>query len=98
MPPTTTLWPLERHTEAKHRVLKRYLQAWLPIVANVRGDEMWLVDGFAGPGEYKLGEPGSPIHMLDAYVDHKDRSNIDAKKRLRFVFIERDEQRFRHLG
>jgi three-Cys-motif partner protein len=97
MPPTTTLWPLERHTEAKHRILKRYLQAWLPIVANVRGDEMWLVDGFAGPGEYDKGESGSPIHMLDAYVTHKARSGMDGHKRLRFVFIERRLDRFQHL-
>jgi three-Cys-motif partner protein len=97
VPPSTTLWPLERHTEAKHRVLKRYLQAWLPIVVDVRGDEMWLVDGFAGPGEYSGGQPGSPIHMLDAYLEHKARDRIDAKKRLRFVFIEQDPRRKAHL-
>ena len=97
MPPSSTLWPLERHTEAKHGVLRRYLEAWLPIVVDVRGDELWLIDGFAGPGEYSGGQAGSPIHMLDAYLKHKARARIDARKVVRFVFIERDPRRKAHL-
>lgn len=77
MPPTTALWPLARHTEAKHRVLRRYLEAWLPIVSHVPGRELWLVDGFAGPGQYIGGANGSPTWMLDVYIGHRQRNEID---------------------
>ena len=49
MPPTTTLWAAEEHTVAKHRILRRYLEAWIPIMAS-RSGRLILIDGFAGPG------------------------------------------------
>jgi hypothetical protein len=30
--PTTVLWDANEHTLAKHEILRRYLQAWLPII------------------------------------------------------------------
>jgi hypothetical protein len=30
--PTDTIWKLEPHTGAKHRILGRYLDAWFPIL------------------------------------------------------------------
>jgi hypothetical protein len=38
-----------------------------------------LVDGFAGPGVYEGGEPGSPILMLRAFLDHAYRDRIRAE-------------------
>jgi three-Cys-motif partner protein len=60
------LWRLDDHTRAKHRVLRSYLNAWIPVMGqqaiNVRHrthreQHLLLVDGFAGPGRYIDGEP-----------------------------------------
>ena len=61
-----TVWPAEPHTLAKHAILKEYLKAWMPILSrqsarvHAPGREVLFVDGFAGPGRYSGGEPGSP--------------------------------------
>ena len=47
-----TVWELEPHTRAKHEILKRYLQAWVPILSLGRFPKVLYVDGFAGPGIY----------------------------------------------
>lgn len=56
-------WPCAPHTAAKHRVLERYLQAWWPIMLSAF-PRLTYVEGFAGPGVYTGGEPGSPIIAL----------------------------------
>ena len=69
-----TVWEAEPHTLAKHGILRTYLEAWAAILSNARfGTELLFVDGFAGPGEYLLGEPGSPIVALNSILNH-DRS------------------------
>ena len=30
--PKTILWAMDDHTRAKHEILRRYLDAWLPIM------------------------------------------------------------------
>jgi three-Cys-motif partner protein len=52
------LWPLKRHTIAKHQILRWYIDAWLPILGAGRWakDDVVLIDGFAGPGRYRGGE------------------------------------------
>ncbi len=57
------LWALEPHTAAKHAILRRYLQAWFPIMASANARFLYI-DGFAGPGEYSGGEDGSPVIAL----------------------------------
>lgn len=84
-----TVWELEPHTRAKHEILKRYLQAWVPILSLGRFPEVLYVDGFAGPGIYSGGEPGSPIIALRAARDQ--RVHITAK--ISFLFIENDPDR-----
>jgi three-Cys-motif partner protein len=92
--PTTTVWPIEEHTKAKHRILRGYLNAWLPIMASHHG-RLIYVDGFAGPGIYEGGEPGSPILALQAYLEHAHREKITAE--LIYVFIEEDAKRYAQL-
>ena len=58
--PRETIWELKPHSLGKHLVLKEYLKAWLPILGQTQGRILFL-DGFAGPGEYKGGEQGSPV-------------------------------------
>jgi len=92
--PKPTVWKAEDHTLAKHRILRDYLHAWLPILGS-HNPVVRVVDGFAGPGEYEDGEPGSPLIMLDAYLDHVHRAIIRAK--VEFAFIESRADRIGHL-
>jgi len=94
MPPKTTVWKLDRHSAAKHYLLQRYLQAWLPIMGSWK-HRLVLIDGFAGPGVYEDGQPGSPIIMLKAYLDHTARERI--KSEVVYAFIEQDKRRVASL-
>ena len=87
MPPKTPLWSIEPHTAAKHRVLRKYLDRWIPIMAT-QSDRLALIDGFAGPGEYAGGEPGSPLVMIDAFASRPRREDIERKTQLEYHFIE----------
>lgn len=93
--PTDTYWAIDAHTLAKHRILREYLQAWLPIVGT-RFPRIRLVDGFAGPGRYVGGEPGSPVIMLNALLEHASAARITAS--VEYVFIEEREDRYEALG
>jgi three-Cys-motif partner protein len=90
VPPKKTVWKLERHSEAKHYLLRRYLQAWLPIMSSFK-ERIVLIDGFAGPGIYEDGQPGSPIIMLKSLLEHDTRDRIDCE--VVYVFIEQEKAR-----
>ena len=97
MPPGETLWERDEHTEGKHLVLEHYLKAWFPILGMGRMNRRILfVDGFAGPGEYKGGEPGSPLVAMRVLADHSARSRINAE--VVFYFIEKERLQARHLS
>jgi three-Cys-motif partner protein len=93
------VWPAEEHTLVKHAILKRYLQAWFPILSRqseiVRSSaqEILYIDGFAGPGEYKEGELGSPIIALQAALQH----SREFPRSVRLIFVENDKDRYDHL-
>jgi three-Cys-motif partner protein len=92
-----TIWPLEPHTKAKHEILKYYLGAWFPILASVHL-RLLYVDGFAGPGEYKGREDGSPIIALKVAQDHALKRKLTRPGMdLVFLFIEKDEARCQNL-
>lgn len=95
MPEREVVWEIDPHTRAKHRILERYLQAWLPIMSS-RNDRLVLVDGFAGPGVYKGGEPGSPIIAMKAFLDHEYKHRITAQ--LVYLFIEENDERVARLN
>ena len=63
--PEPTIWPLGEQTPGKHLVLRAYLDAWLSILG-MKAKRILFIDGFAGPGEYAGGAPGSPIIALRA--------------------------------
>ena len=86
-------WSIAPHTEVKHIILKKYLGAWLPII-NSKHRKMIFIDGFAGPGEYKGGEEGSPIIALKSLIEHK----LELKGEFIFIFIEKDKDRCNHLN
>src|ERR1039458_2529045 len=99
------LWDLEPHTAAKHRVLRAYLDAWIPVMAqqalrvhrlSTEPPRLLLVDGFAGPGRYATGEPGSPLIMLEALLSHAAFERLGGVSFV-FLFIEHDERRVDRL-
>lgn len=93
--PEPTIWQLGDQTPGKHLVLRAYLDAWLPILG-MRQSRILLIDGFAGPGEYAGGEPGSPIIALRALKEHAAKGNITAE--VIFLFVESDAARAANLS
>lgn len=95
--PDETIWDLEHHTAAKHEILRRYLGAWFPILTSGGFNRRVLfVDGFAGPGLYSHGEPGSPIIALNTLINHQAFERLDHTEFV-FYFIEKDTARFESL-
>lgn len=89
-----TIWPIEPHTAAKHKILRGYLNAWFPILARYpKAKRVLYVDGFSGPGEYSNGEEGSPIIAIKAALDQPN----SFPTKIRLVFNEMDRERFEHL-
>jgi three-Cys-motif partner protein len=91
--PKTTTWELDPHTRAKHEILRRYLEAWTPILGLAGFPTIAYVDGFAGPGAYSGGEDGSPLIALKAALQHQDK----VKGNLLFLFIEKEKDRAERL-
>ena len=89
-----TVWPMTPHTQAKHEILRRYLEAWFPILSSFSGRIIYL-DGFAGPGVYLGGEVGSPVIALQTAVDHILRSHF---QEITFFFIEKEPERAKMLS
>ncbi|HXN62976.1 MAG TPA: three-Cys-motif partner protein TcmP [Acidimicrobiales bacterium] len=103
--PEPVRWEMKDHTRAKHRVLRSYLDQWIPIMGRQAlrtratigaPPRLLLADGFAGPGRYVEGEPGSPLIMLDALQSHHDFPNL-AGVDFHFLFIEQNQERYEAL-
>ena len=90
----TPLWKLEPHSLGKHLVLRRYLDAWFPIMSSWNG-RILFIDGFAGPGEYEGGEEGSPIIAMKSLIEHRSRKMVTSE--VGFLFIEKEKDRAAHL-
>jgi three-Cys-motif partner protein len=86
-------WAIEPHTEAKLQILRAYLQAWFPILAQYRQGRVVYIDGFAGPGRYAGGEEGSPIIAVRAVLNQPLLSGA----RIDLHFIEADPAVATHL-
>jgi three-Cys-motif partner protein len=87
-----TVWEIDPHTQSKHAILRRYWEAWLPIMAKFN-QRLLYIDGFAGPGSYAGGEDGSPLIALKSARDHRARPQSEVV----FIFIEKDRERYEHL-
>ena len=90
----TPIWDLAPHTRAKHQLLRAYLDAWVPILGQSQHKRLLFVDGFAGPGVYSKGEPGSPIVALEAVA----QSAVDASScEFVMLFVEENSERVESL-
>lgn len=92
-----TIWSADPHTLAKHKILRAYWGAWVAILsrqgAKVNSARpLRYVDGFAGPGVYDKGEPGSPILALKVALSHEA-----IRLPVHFTFIEDRKDRFDNL-
>src|SRR3989344_4556133 len=87
-----TIWDIEPHTEAKHTILRKYLDAWIPIISQW-APQFNIIDGFAGPGEYKGKQEGSPIIVIKSIIGHR----VKIKSKVKLLFIENDPERFEFL-
>ena len=95
-----TIWPISPHTDAKHKILQAYLQAWFPILAfqaqairRTASSRIRFVDAFAGPGIYSGGEHGSPIIALESALSHVRDFPVPVE----FILIENDAERHESL-
>ncbi|MGH3502883.1 MAG: three-Cys-motif partner protein TcmP [Nocardioidaceae bacterium] len=88
------MWSCDPHTRAKHRVLRRYLQAWFPILLS-GWDSVTYAEGFAGPGVYEGGEPGSPVIASRTLFEHEGIRGTG--KTVNLVFVEERRDRMDHL-
>lgn len=95
--PRSTVWAMEPHTQAKHEILARYLEAWTAILSLGKFPAIAYVDGFAGPGVYEKGEIGSPIIALNAALEQQRQHPKMAATRLIFLFIEQKKDRAERL-
>ncbi|MGZ8285717.1 MAG: three-Cys-motif partner protein TcmP [Allosphingosinicella sp.] len=86
-------WNIEPHTQAKLDILRRYLQAWFPILSMGRHPRVVYIDGFAGPGRYEGGEEGSPLIALRAVLNQP----LALGAALEFHFVEADPEVRLHL-
>lgn len=88
-------WEFAAHTLAKHEILRRYLGAWLSILGRgKRHGQLILLDGFAGRGRYKEGQPGSPAVMFERAVQVVDDG---LAKKVAIRCSEPNETNFSHL-
>lgn len=86
MPEKGDALPSSPHTRAKHRILREYLTMWFPILG-ASHNKVVYIDGFAGPGVYEGGEPGSPVVALETALEHTGRVRFND---IVFWFIEKD--------
>lgn len=93
--PTGVLWSRDPHTAAKHEILRRYLEAWFPILASMAPRTgLAYVDAFAGPGEYDDRSWGSPmIALAQAHRQEVTRHH----KPQHIVLVEEQKNRLDHL-
>ena len=92
--PMETIWKIEEHTKAKHRILRECWNGWLPILAQTHPVVTYF-EGFAGPGVYVGGEPGSPIVALEAAINHQLRANF---RQVIFYLVEQRRDRVARLA
>ena len=95
------LWAREDHTKAKHELLLAFFNKWVSVhsgyFASHGGGLVRVYDGFAGPGVYLGGEPGSPRILLDALLANTNVRGRWSAVRYEFTFVEQDPRRAMRL-
>ncbi|MBA8926823.1 three-Cys-motif partner protein [Kutzneria viridogrisea] len=90
-------WERAEHTGAKHDIYRRYLKRWFPILlggARNAYPSATYAEGFAGPGVYAGGEPGSPIIAMQTLL----QTVSSESPVVRFLFVDDDPRCIRSLN
>lgn len=66
----------------------------MPIITKWN-NRILYIDGFAGPGEYKNGQDGSPVVAIKSILEHRSKNNLLAE--IIMIFIEDDKERHEFL-
>jgi three-Cys-motif partner protein len=75
---------LQPQSATKHDILAKYASAWAKIISNQPWcKDAWIVDAFAGRGEYRDGSPGSPL-ILHEQLARWQRIRSTARPNFRF--------------
>lgn len=61
--------PFDQGTLTKLEIFERYTQAWIPVFAIRKRENIFIVDFFAGTGYDVNGVPGSPIRILTKILE-----------------------------
>lgn len=85
-------WEASPHTKAKHALYEQYLGKWMPIMVRGWGANITYAEGFAGPGVYLDGSPGSPVIAVRTLVSDPDIRTKVRRGGIRFVFVDRDQR------
>lgn len=94
---SSTLPPIQPHTQAKHHILRYHIDQWFPILGRTH-KTLRYVDGFCGPGKYQGGEPGSPFVALQTIRRHDFFDSFASEARtIEFVFVDKDIDFIRNL-
>ena len=83
-------WDYKAHTKVKHGLLEKYVIGWLRYLSKF--GKVCIFDCFAGRGEYKKGEEGSPIIILDCVGSCTNLLN-----EVVCIFIEKNPDNFKNL-
>lgn len=75
----------------KHQLLKTYLGAFTGKLGLTSGGHVHLIDGYAGPGRYHDGSPGSPALALET------ARLLQRSRTIHGAFIESDPDHYRRL-
>jgi three-Cys-motif partner protein len=98
MAPEPVLWPREEHTKAKHELLRAFFNKWVSIhssyfASQTTGGLVRIYDGFAGPGIYEAGEPGSPLIIMRALCTNTNLLTRWERVRYDVHFVEKNRAR-----
>lgn len=92
----STIWSKDPHTDAKHVILRKYLDVWIPKLASSKSSLIYI-DGFSGPGEYVNDsgnkEAGSPIIAIESFKNQI----VPLNNNMYFLFIEENVDRCENL-
>lgn len=72
----------------KHELLRRYLNAWFPILSRTGARRIVYIETHAGRGRHESGHAGSPLVAIQTLVEHRDLPNILRSTEVVFALIE----------
>lgn len=88
-------WVYKEHTKVKHTILSKYLSGWTRILGR-HNKRICFFDCFAGRGQYKNGEKGSPLIALDTL--RRIKKQFGYIDEIVCAFIEKDKNNYDNLN